>query len=186
MDKISPMRYLLNFVKLPPSKVAMKMPKATAVLENTPIRVSAAWLLRLRTKENSSANATENNTAAQMGAPIPQILPMAIPVKAECPSASEKKLIRPVTTMVERMPKSGAISRTARSAFFIKSHCSSSSGINSQNRYQILIRLPPLCGRFCGTHPSSALPWQSPDTAQCRRSRPHDLHTAPGSKNHVW
>ena len=41
-ERISPMRYLLYFVKLPPPSVATKMPRATAVLENTPIRVSAA------------------------------------------------------------------------------------------------------------------------------------------------
>ena len=42
MDRISPMRYLLYFVKLPLPRVAMKIPRATAVLENTPISVSAA------------------------------------------------------------------------------------------------------------------------------------------------
>ena len=40
-DRMSPMRYLLYFVKLPPPKVAAKMPSATAVLEKTPISVSA-------------------------------------------------------------------------------------------------------------------------------------------------
>ena len=36
------MRYLLYLVKLPPPKVAMKMPRATAALEKTPMSVSAA------------------------------------------------------------------------------------------------------------------------------------------------
>jgi len=40
-DKISPIRYLLYLVKLLPSRVAIKIPSATAVLENTPISVSA-------------------------------------------------------------------------------------------------------------------------------------------------
>ena len=58
-------------------------PNATAALENTPISVSAAWLLRLRTNENRSAKTTENMTAAQVGAAMPQMHPIAIPVKAE-------------------------------------------------------------------------------------------------------
>ena len=41
-ERMSPMRYLLYLVKLPPPMVATKMPRATAVLENTPISVSAA------------------------------------------------------------------------------------------------------------------------------------------------
>ena len=41
----------------------MKMPSATAVEENTPMIVSADWLVRLRTKENSSANKTDSPTA---------------------------------------------------------------------------------------------------------------------------
>ena len=41
-DRISPIRYLLYFVKLPPLKVAAKIPRATAILENTPISVSEA------------------------------------------------------------------------------------------------------------------------------------------------
>ena len=43
------MRYLLNFVKLLPFRVAIRMPSATAVEENTLMIVSAAWLVRLRT-----------------------------------------------------------------------------------------------------------------------------------------
>ena len=121
-DKMSPMRYLLYLVKLPPPRVATKMPRATALLEKTPMRVSAAWLERLLTKENSSAKTTLNRMAAQMGAAMPQMAPMAMPVKAECPRASEKKLIRPVTIIVDIRPNRGAISSSASRAFFIKSH----------------------------------------------------------------
>ena len=39
--RISPIRYRLYFVKLPPPMVAMNIPRATAALENTPISVSA-------------------------------------------------------------------------------------------------------------------------------------------------
>ena len=41
-ERMSPMRYLLYLVKLPPPRVATKMPRATALLEKTPMRVSAA------------------------------------------------------------------------------------------------------------------------------------------------
>ena len=77
------MRYLLYLVKLPPPRVATKMPNATALLENTPMIVSAAWLDLLRTKENSRAKPTLKATAAQVGAARPQMAPMAMPVKAE-------------------------------------------------------------------------------------------------------
>ena len=43
------MSRLLNLVKLPPSRVAMKMPRATAVEEKTPITVSLAISERRRT-----------------------------------------------------------------------------------------------------------------------------------------
>ena len=43
------MSRLLYWVKLPPPKVAMKMPNATAVEENTPITVSLAMLDLRRT-----------------------------------------------------------------------------------------------------------------------------------------
>ena len=85
------MRYLLYLVKLPPPMVATKMPRATALLEKTPMTVSAAWLDRLRTQENSREKRMLKRTAAQSGAARPRMEPMAIPVKAEWPRASEKK-----------------------------------------------------------------------------------------------
>ena len=69
-----------------------------------------------------AANATAKATATIVGAAMPQIQPMAMPVKAECPSASEKKLILPVTIMVEVKPNKGAIKITASNAFRIKFH----------------------------------------------------------------
>ena len=44
--------------------VELTVKTATALLENTPMRVSAAWLERLRTKENSRAKSTLKITAA--------------------------------------------------------------------------------------------------------------------------
>ena len=43
------MRRALNLVKEPPSKVAIKIPRATAVEENTPMTVSLARAERRRT-----------------------------------------------------------------------------------------------------------------------------------------
>ena len=56
-----------------------------------------------------------------MGNAMPQMEPMAMPVKAECPSASEKKLMLPVTTWQLSSPSSGQSTRMPRRAFFINS-----------------------------------------------------------------
>ena len=126
--------------------VATKMPNATAVLENTPIKVSAAWLLLLRTKLNRRENTIEKTTATQVGAAIPIIHPMAMPVKAECPKASEKKLILPVTIIVDVSPNRGASKRIARKAFFMKSQWRISNGSISQKEYQSAIKChQPFC-----------------------------------------
>ena len=164
-ERMSPMRYWLYFVKLPPPKVAAKIPRATALLEKTPIMVSAAWLERLRTQEKSREKATLNNTAAQVGEARPQMAPMAMPVNAECPRASEKKLILPVTIMVERSPKRGAMHSSASRAFFIKSQWSISKGSASQKAYQRLIPCLLSCGRTdkipgCSAR-SGGRPWLS-------------------------
>ena len=53
---------------------------------------------------------------------IPHTTPTAIPVRAECPNASEKNAILLLTIIVPRMPNSGVIIRTARNAFLIKSY----------------------------------------------------------------
>ena len=87
-------------------------------------------------------------TAAHRGAVSPRMEPMAMPVKAECPRASEKKLMRPVTIMVLRIPNRGAISSRASRAFFIKSHWSISHGRSSHRAYQMLMPCLLSCGRF--------------------------------------
>ena len=53
---------------------------------------------------------------------MPRITPRAMPVMAECPSASEKNAILLLTIMVHSRPKSGVMSRMAISAFFINSY----------------------------------------------------------------
>ena len=65
---------------------------------------------------NSRANTAANSTAIHRGSARPHRVPMAMPVKAEWPSASEKNDIRLVTTMVESKPNSGEITSTASRA----------------------------------------------------------------------
>ena len=54
------------------------------------------------------------------GETAPSNTPIAMPVKAPCPSESEKKAMRLATTIVLRRPKSGVTSRIARNAFCMK------------------------------------------------------------------
>ena len=89
---------------VPCSGLGVMGPRATAVEENTPITVSLARAERRRTRLNSRANTTAKITAAQVGSLNPQMAPMAMPVKAEWPRASEKKDIRLWTTMVDSTP----------------------------------------------------------------------------------
>ena len=134
-------------VKLCPPRVAMKMPKATAVEENTPMTVSLdMWALRC-TSVHSRANTTANTTAHGVGASAPASVPTAMPVNALCPSASEKKLILLVTTMVESRPNRGVMTSTARKAFFINSSPSACAQVNGRRlsrEYQSSIILPSI------------------------------------------
>ena len=66
------------------------------------------------------ANTSEKRRSDVSGATIPTRAPMAMPVNAPCPSESEKNAMRLDTTIVESRPKSGVMSRIARSAFFMK------------------------------------------------------------------
>ena len=122
------------------------MPRATAVEENTPITVSLARAERRRTRLNSRANTTAKSTAAQVGSLKPQMAPMAMPVKAECPKASEKKDIRLWTTMVDNTPNRGEMTSTASRAFFIKymdPGWAQSKGSKSTSAYQSSISPRP-------------------------------------------
>ena len=133
------MSRLLNLVKDRPFRVDRKIPRATAVEENTPITVSLAMAVRRRTRLNSRANTRAKSTAAQVGSLKPHRAPMAMPVKAEWPRASEKKDIRLCTTMVDRMPNRGEMTSTASRAFFIKymePGCAHSKGSRSTMAYQ--------------------------------------------------
>ena len=144
-ERISPMSRALNLVKERPPRVEIKIPRATAVEENTPITVSLARAERRRTQLKSRANTTAKSTAAQVGSLKPQMAPIAIPVKAEWPRASEKKDMRLCTTIVERIPKSGEMTSTASRAFFIKyipPLWAQSKGSSSTREYQSSINSP--------------------------------------------
>ena len=158
------MRSVLNFVKLCPPRVLRKMPRATAAEEKTLMAVSLAMWVFWRTRVKSRAMTTAKTTAAPTGRVRPQRAPMAMPVKAEWPRASEKKAMRLSTTMVESRPKRGVTTRTARSAFFIKSIVSGaahSKGSQDRSQYQNVIVQPLLphwdASRGRGERPSGTL-----------------------------
>ena len=172
----------MNFVKLFPPSVAMKMPSATAVEEKTPMIVSADCRERLRTNENNSANAAARATAQTVGCSEPHRTPMAMPVKPECPSASEKKLIRPVTIMVESRPNSGARMQTASSAFFMNVMRRNSRCVASHSAYQMLIsHLPD--GMPARIRPSSGPPAAFPCREFSRAAERPGRRSARASKN---
>ena len=82
---------------------------------------------------------------------------MAMPVKAECPRASEKKAMRLSTTMVDSRPKRGVTTSTASRAFFMKSMVSGaahSKGSQETSQYQKVIAPPPLSPLNPGGTPS--------------------------------
>ena len=61
----------------------------------------------------------ENIISDANGEVEPKSTPIAIPLKAPCPSESEKKAIRFETTIVESRPKSGVTSKIAINPFII-------------------------------------------------------------------
>ena len=157
-------------VKLWLPRVLMKMPRATAAEEKTLMAVSLAMLVCWRTRVNSRAITRENTTAAPTGWVKPHRAPMAMPVKAECPRASEKKAMRLSTTMVESRPKRGVTTRTANRACFMKNMLSGaahSKGRKDTSQYQTLTGrrlLPPPNpgGTPPGTPGSGGLGWGCP------------------------
>ena len=140
--RMSPMRRLLNLVKLCPPRVLRKMPRATAAEEKTLMAVSLAMWVFWRMRVKSRAMTTAKTTAAPTGSARPHRAPMAMPVKAEWPRASEKKAMRLSTTMVDSRPKRGVTTSTASRAFFMKSMVSGaahSKGSQETSQYQKLI-----------------------------------------------
>lgn len=119
MLKISPTRYfwyLLKFPKLDKSTI----PKATDVEENTPMIVSALDFPFIFIVMIAVPNRRENKTILTVTSLIPNKIPKAIPVRAECPMASLKNAILFDTTLVPKRPNNGDAKKIANKAFFIK------------------------------------------------------------------
>ena len=107
------------------------------------------------------AKLTAKITADQEGSDKPHKAPMAIPVKAEWPSASEKKDIRLWTTIVDSRPNRGVMTSTASRAFFIKNirpGSAQSKGSRSTSMYQSSITRRLLSRAPCEDERSDKIP----------------------------
>ena len=121
MLSTSPTSMLEYLLKLPPFD-SIARPIATEHDENTDIMVSVDAVFRLPILFKRSANTIANITMASEVSAMPHTTPTAIPVSAECPSASEKYAIFLFTIIVPIMPKSGVMMSTAIRAFLMKSY----------------------------------------------------------------
>ena len=120
---------------------------------------------------------------------IPKIVPIATPVIAECPRASEKKAMRLFTIIVPNIPNSGVIMRIASIAFFIKSYSIQENGSSISIILYILSILVssvyPLLSQILHEIPH----WREPplDFLRVLWSCPkvlHDLHTFEQIQSH--
>ena len=84
--------------------------------------VSAPALPRYFIQFKKRAKRMPNTIMEIVVSMTPSTTPMAIPVIAECPRASEKKAIRLLTIIVPSRPKSGVMRMTARKACRINSY----------------------------------------------------------------
>ena len=163
MLSISPTSRLEYLLKLPPLE-RIASPTATASEENTEMIVSADAVLRSSIKFKSSEKATAKIIMEIVASVIPKITPIAIPVSAECPSASEKNAILRFTTMVPSMANRGVMTSTAMMLSFIKSY---------SNRFnKPLILQKPLYTRRFQTLPSAcrSLLWYGQAAPLCRHT----------------
>ena len=119
--KISPTNRLEYLLKFPPrDKIAR--PMAIQQEENTEMIVSVDAVLLLLIQFNNNAKAIPKITMDRFVSGIPNTTPTAIPVKAECPSASEKNAILLLTIIVPNIPNNGVMISTAINALTIKSY----------------------------------------------------------------
>ena len=103
-----------------PPRESTTSPSAIEVEENTLMIVSALILEWCFTNVMSTAQIRPNSSIALIWLCQPSTTPMAMPVSALCPSASEKNAILLSTAIVPSMPNSGVSRTIAISAFFIK------------------------------------------------------------------
>lgn len=115
----SPIKYVAYLLK-PPLEDKMTIPRATAEDENTPMMVSVEAVFALLTLIMASVISKEKAIMVPIGLLMPKSTPMAIPVSAEWPRASEKNDILLLTVIVPNMPSKGLTSKIPINAFFIK------------------------------------------------------------------
>jgi hypothetical protein len=127
MLKISPTSNPVYFEKLPP-RDKITSPIDMLREEKTEITVSVETVFLRFILFNNMANAIANISIAILVSARPNKVPIATPVSAECPKASEKKAILLFTIIVPRIPNKGVIIRIARRAFFIKLYCTQENG----------------------------------------------------------
>jgi len=182
MLRTSPTSMLEYLLKFPPFDNIAR-PIATEHDENTEIIVSVDAIFMLPILLRSSAKMIAKITIDKDVSPTPNTTPTAIPVNAECPSASEKYAIFLLTIIVPIIPNKGVIMSTAIRAFLIKSKL---------NQEAIFIFLPPLLSRNLLLLKKSAqiqdfhiLPLRFPVLLLFYREGPHDLHTLPHNQGHV-
>lgn len=129
---ISPTKNEEYLEKFPPLE-RITSPIAVLKEENTEIIVSFDIRFICLILLSSKANMTANTTIDIFVSEIPSIMPIAIPVNAECPKASEKNASLLFTIIVPKIPNSGVMINIAINAFFIKSYDIKSYGINASN-----------------------------------------------------
>jgi hypothetical protein len=142
MLKISPTNNPEYFEKLPPLD---NMTRPIAILKEakTEITVSVDTVFLLLILFRNSANIIPNIKIVILVSIIPNNVPIATPVRAECPRASEKNAILLLTIIVPRIPNNGVIISIASNAFFIKSYCIQGKGsITSIILYKVFIHTP--------------------------------------------
>ena len=118
MESTSPTsteEYLANA----PPRESTTRPSAMDVDENTLMIVSALILELCLTQVMSTAQRTPKMSMAAIWFSQPSTTPMAMPVSALWPSASEKNAILLSTAIVPSKPNSGVMSSMASSAFFM-------------------------------------------------------------------
>ena len=92
------------------------MPSETVKAMTNPIAVSEDKPPRRRTQAMAKVRTRAKPIIDHMGSARPRITPMAMPVKAACPTASEKKAMRLATTTVPSAPSKGEMRSTASKA----------------------------------------------------------------------
>ncbi len=137
MERISPIKYPEYFAK-PPYAERITTPSAIPIEENTPIIVSDEEIFDSIMLEIPSENNTAKPKREIAILSTPSITPIAIPVNAQWPIASEKNDILLFTIIVPTSPNKGAIRIIAKKAFFIKVNSTQEKGNKVSSKLYII------------------------------------------------